>query len=386
MADPSAPAPLPPQRPSSGPPRRGKAWLRQLLPAEPKRRLRTVQTLVACSFSVASIAFLVFAGLAGFTASATVLLWSAITLGGSLGFYLVIRTGWSERLSDPSMTIAQMVYATCACAVIYTQVGALRGAIPVLLMVVMMFGMFALPTRRVIGVCLFALLAFAAAMAQTTLLHPEVAPAAVEWGHFLMLATVMPAVAVLAERLRHMRRRLHDQKRDLAKALHEIELLASRDSLTGLFNRRWIEDMLQREMVRCERSGSRLAFALLDIDHFKRVNDQHGHACGDAVLVAFGQTIQAKVRSTDAVARWGGEESVLLMPDTDLPNAGLVAERLRSATEGLAVAHGERSLRISVSIGLTEYRLGESSAALAQRADEALYAAKAGGRNRVVTR
>jgi diguanylate cyclase (GGDEF)-like protein len=366
-------------------PRRGRARLPRLLPVDPKRRLRTVQTLVACSFSVASIAFLVFAGLAGFSTIATVLLWSAITLGGSLGFYLAIRTGWSERLRDPSMTISQMVYATTACAVIYTQVGALRGAIPVLLMVVMMFGMFALPTRKVIGVCLFALLAFAGAMALAHLRHPDVAPAAVEWGHFLMLATVMPAVAVLAERLRHMRRRLHDQKRDLAQALHEIELLASRDSLTGLSNRRWLEELLQREMARCERSGSRLAFALLDIDHFKRVNDQHGHACGDAVLVAFGQTILNKVRTTDAVARWGGEEFVLVMPDTDLSNAALVAERLRGATEGLVVQHGEQSLSITVSIGLTEFRSGESSAALAQRADEALYAAKAGGRNRVVT-
>ena len=384
MANLPVSAPLQPPSSPPGPPRQRASGLR-LLPAEPKRRLRTVQTLVACSFSVASIAFLVFAGLAGFSSQGAVALWSVITLGGSLGFYLAIRTGWSERLRDPSMTISQMVYATTACAVIYTQVGALRGAIPVLLMVVMMFGMFALPTRRVIGVCLFALLAFAVAMALTTLQHPDLAPAAVEWGHFLMLATAMPAVAVLAERLRHMRRRLHDQKRDLAKALHEIELLASRDSLTGLFNRRWLEDLLQREMARCERSDSRLAFALLDIDHFKSVNDRYGHACGDAVLVAFGQTILAKVRATDAVARWGGEEFVLVMPDTDLSNAGLVAERLRSAIEQLTVQHDEVSLRITVSIGLTDFRPGESSAALAQRADEALYAAKAQGRNRVVT-
>jgi len=357
-----------------------------LLPAEPKRRLRTVQTLVAGGFSVASIAFLQFAGWTGFASPMTMALWSLVTLGGSVGFYLAIRTGWSERLRDPSMTIAQMVYATSACALVYMHVGALRGAILVLLMVVMMFGMFALPTRRVIGVCLFALLVFAAAMAITAHRQPEVASAAVEWGHFLMLATAMPAVAVLAERLRHMRRRLHDQKRELAEALHEIELLASRDSLTGLFNRRWLEELLQREMARSERSGSPMAFALLDIDHFKRFNDQHGHACGDAVLVAFGQTILAKVRSTDAIARWGGEEFVLVMPDTDLTNAGLVAERLRSAIEDLTVLHDGVTQRVTMSVGLTEFQAGESSAALAQRADEALYAAKAGGRNRIVKR
>ena len=375
---------LPPSSPLKPTHRSG--WAAWLLPQDAKRRLRTEQTAVAGLFSIASIGFLQYAGWAGYASLLVVQLWSLVTLGGSVGFFLAIRSGWSERLKDPSLTIAQMVYAISACAMAYMHTGPVRGALVTLLMVVMMFGMFALSTRKVLAVGLFALTMFALAMTVSAYRQPQVVPAAVEWGHFIMLALAMPAVAVLAERLKRLRRRLQDQKRELRQALDEIHQMATHDSLTGLMNRHCLDELLDKEIRRSARSGARLCLALIDLDHFKRINDQHGHACGDEVLRAFARDVGQKVRITDALGRWGGEEFVLLMPDVDLPRARAGAERLRRELEQLAIVHGTSTIHVTLSAGVVELQDGEAAEALINRADQALYEAKSRGRNTVLAR
>lgn len=375
---------LPPSSPLK--PTHSSGWAAWLLPQDAKRRLRTEQTAVAGLFSIASIGFLQYAGWAGYASLLVVQLWSLVTLGGSVGFFLAIRSGWSERLKVPSLTIAQMAYAISACAMAYMHTGPVRGALVTLLMVVMMFGMFALSTRKVLAVGLFALAMFALAMTVSAYRHPQVAPAAVEWGHFIMLAMAMPAVAVLAERLKRLRRRMQDQKRELRQALDEIHQMATHDSLTGLMNRRCLDDLLDKEIRRSARSGARLCLALIDLDHFKRINDQHGHACGDEVLRVFARDVGQKVRITDALGRWGGEEFVLLMPDVDLPRARAGAERLRRELEQLAIVHGTSTIHVTLSAGVVELQDGEAAEALVNRADQALYEAKSRGRNTVLAR
>jgi hypothetical protein len=326
---------LPPSSPLKPTHRSG--WAAWLLPQDAKRRLRTEQTAVAGLFSIASIGFLQYAGWAGYASLLVVQLWSLVTLGGSVGFFLAIRSGWSERLKDPSLTIAQMVYAFSACAMAYMHTGPVRGALVTLLMVVMMFGMFALSTRKVLAVGLFALTMFALAMTVSAYRQPQVVPAAVEWGHFIMLALAMPAVAVLAERLKRLRRRLQDQKRELRQALDEIHQMATHDSLTGLMNRRCLDELLDKEIRRSARSGARLCLALIDLDHFKRINDQHGHACGDEVLRAFARDVGQKVRITDALGRrrvraahaGRGPASCPRRRRTPAPRAGAVGHRAR---------------------------------------------------------
>ena len=154
------------------------------------------------------------------------------------------------------------------------------------------------------------------------------------------------------------------------------------DPLTGLYNRRYLDADLRRRVNAAAENGEGFAVALLDVDHFKRVNDTWGHAAGDAVLCNVAQQIRAFLRTGDLECRYGGEEFVIVLPATSLTDARLVAERLR-----LGVAAG-RSLpsteeTITASLGVAAWRPGEEPAALLHRADQALYAAKRGGRNRV---
>lgn len=161
--------------------------------------------------------------------------------------------------------------------------------------------------------------------------------------------------------------------------------LASTDELTGLPNRRHFVEALEREHARIRRFGKSAVLLMLDLDHFKRINDQYGHAAGDAVLVAFAETLRQHLRRTDLAGRLGGEEFAVLLPETEVEAACVLAERLREAVAGRAVEiEGIGAIGVTVSLGLA--RLGvldaRPEAALA-RADAALYRAKQGGRNRV---
>jgi diguanylate cyclase (GGDEF)-like protein len=125
--------------------------------------------------------------------------------------------------------------------------------------------------------------------------------------------------------------------------------------------------------------------AVLDIDWFKRVNDSHGHAAGDQVLRGFAQQALTAVRSTDVLARWGGEEFLLMLPDTELPAARQVLARMQAQVSALRLSVGATSLQVTFSAGLTVSRPGEPIAGAIARADQAMYAAKAAGRDRIVT-
>jgi two-component system cell cycle response regulator len=161
--------------------------------------------------------------------------------------------------------------------------------------------------------------------------------------------------------------------------------LALTDPLTGAYNRRYLMAHLDELMARTVDGHAGPALLMLDIDYFKRVNDTHGHAAGDVVLRDVVVRIQRNVRGFDLVARYGGEEFVVVMPDTGLPVATMVAERLRNmiADQAVSLGQGAGEIDVTVSIGIAVTREGggDTSAALLQRADKALYGAKAGGRN-----
>ena len=162
--------------------------------------------------------------------------------------------------------------------------------------------------------------------------------------------------------------------------VHEREQLARIDPVTGLVNRRGGEEVLQREASRAQRFGSRVSVALVDLDHFKQVNDRHGHGAGDEALRAVGQVIAAAMRGVDVPVRWGGDELLAILPATGLEGAKSFAERIRAQVEGLGeqVMHGS-----TLSVGVAELQPGEDWADAVRRADAKLYEAKDAGRNRV---
>ena len=176
------------------------------------------------------------------------------------------------------------------------------------------------------------------------------------------------------------REHLRRQKAELAQALEQIRQLATHDDLTGLLNRRAMLDRMQLEQRRSLRSGSPLLIAQLDIDHFKAVNDTHGHAAGDLVLQSFADTVRRNVRDTDVLARWGRRVCAAAVRH---PAADAVAlmERLRQAVQAMQVpvAQGGQPITVTVSIGLARHTPADPLAGTLERADQALYAAKAGG-------
>ena len=163
----------------------------------------------------------------------------------------------------------------------------------------------------------------------------------------------------------------------------QFEQAALSDALTGFRNRRWLDQTLPRIIQRQLHASEPLCLAIMDIDHFKRVNDGFGHAAGDAVLVQVGQLVRAKLRPADFAARIGGEEFALVLPQTSLKGAITAVERVREAIAGTAFDHDGRALpQVTVSLGLAELAPGVNSEQLLARADVALYAAKQSGRNR----
>lgn len=159
-----------------------------------------------------------------------------------------------------------------------------------------------------------------------------------------------------------------------------------RDALTGLYNRRFLEESLNREMARCKRNGAFFGVLMVDVDHFKRFNDTFGHDAGDSVLREVARTLQENTREGDIVCRYGGEEFVLVLPDTNREGAATRAERPLAAVRDLHVTHNGRALGlITASIGLAmSPRNGGTVKTIVQSADTALYAAKGAGRDRVV--
>ncbi len=161
--------------------------------------------------------------------------------------------------------------------------------------------------------------------------------------------------------------------------------LASRDELTGLFNRRHMSELLAQQRMACQRGGDRFAVALVDLDHFKRINDTHGHAVGDSVLRAFAEQANAASRSTDIVGRWGGEEFLVIYPRSTAHEAAQGAARLREhVAAAVVMTPSGQPLTFTVSIGVTEHLPPESIDALVERADRAMYQAKSQGRDRAV--
>ncbi len=171
---------------------------------------------------------------------------------------------------------------------------------------------------------------------------------------------------------------------ELQRANADLERLAATDGLTGIHNRRAFLDVLRRDIARARRNGSKLSVLLLDVDHFKKVNDTHGHQAGDAVLVAVAKTAVGTVRTADVVARYGGEEFVVLLSGTPREGALVVAERMRVSLQALKIEIGGVLIQITASFGLAELKPEDDPDLVLGRADAALYRAKETGRNRVV--
>ncbi|MCB9932810.1 MAG: GGDEF domain-containing protein [Planctomycetes bacterium] len=168
-------------------------------------------------------------------------------------------------------------------------------------------------------------------------------------------------------------------------AEERLRIQASTDDLTGLTNRRRMLEYINEELKRIRRSGRDATLVMADIDHFKQINDKHGHQCGDAVLVGVADELRAKLRSQDFIARWGGEEFLFLLPETDMTGAQIAAEKLREAISACEIEFDDRKLSVTMTFGIAPLDTGAGIDESISRADDALYRGKQAGRNRVMT-
>jgi diguanylate cyclase len=180
-----------------------------------------------------------------------------------------------------------------------------------------------------------------------------------------------------------LRKKLYRRSVQLSEAYKRIEELAELDELTGSFNRRSIMRMLDEEIARSERNGSPCSVALIDLDHFKRVNDTYGHPTGDEVLRTFAITMFANIRSVDRFGRYGGEEFLLVLPDLPNDGAARALDRLRAIVADLDWSAFSPGMQVTLSAGVATLNPDETTDNFLARADSALYAAKAQGRNRI---
>ena len=205
----------------------------------------------------------------------------------------------------------------------------------------------------------------------------------------LVLALAVLSLGMLALRqFANMRHRLEllvtERTQKLEEKTRELELQATHDNLTELFNRRYADDYLARELELCRRERRILTIALADVDLFKQINDLHSHATGDAVLRRVAAILRERCRANDVLARYGGEEFLLCLPGTDLRDARLLCDELRVAVERSNWAQLGLAASVTLSFGIADFRADVSPDRLLARADLRLYEAKHGGRNRVV--
>ena len=312
--------------------------------------------------------------------------WRA-AIDGSIGvvavvtlFYALFRSGLNERFGDPSLTTEQVGAAILLLAYIMYHAGPARTVLTPFYLVAMLFGVLRLNVRRMAMLALLALLAHATMLHVLYLGGTGVNPNAA-LAEFLVLAVVLPWFAVMGGYVNRLRARLSDSHRELQRAVDRIGELAIRDDLTGAYNRRYLMEALAREQSRADRLGAPFSLCLIDIDHFKSINDRFGHAAGDGVLKEFARLVPPELRAVDVYGRFGGEEFLVILPGTDTVGAQTCAERVRARTEATTFPGAGQ---VTATVGVATYAGKEPVGTLLARADKALYEGKNAGRNRVV--
>ena len=354
-----------------------------LLGRNEKQRRGTAMTAVAAIMMVCCSLVMRMLVLSGIMNMQLVLVWAALAPVGLMVALVLIRSGFSERFSDPALSQFQMVWALSFNAAAYAIAGPVRALVLPVLVIIVMFGIFSRERRETLLVMLYAMAVYTLAILATLYLDTPRPTTAMLLAHMTIVLVSLLAGTMMCLQVQSIRARLRKQKQKLESALQQIQEMAMRDHLTGLVNRRQMSELMDLELRRGERSGRPLLLAQLDIDHFKAINDTHGHAVGDLALKGFADTALAHVRNTDVLSRWGGEEFVLLLCDTQPCDAVALLERVRTAVQAYALPHGVVEIRMTVSIGWAQHHRGESLEETLQRADHALYDAKRNGRNRV---
>jgi len=315
----------------------------------------------------------------GFISGATFISVAAIVLGFVVLFYGIFRFGINQRFREPSLMLPQLTASLLIMlAVAYVERVTQMALVPFML-IAFSFGIFRLSTVSLIGLSLACLSAYLAIIVLRGQAEGYVHGFRTDLMQWCVLALTLPGMILVGKQIQNMRQLLRATKYQL----EHYEEKSARDELTGLYNRRQLQAELAQAKLHADTSGAPFSICLIDIDHFKEINDRNGHLVGDTILKDFSRTARESIRDTDILGRYGGDEFLLILPDTAIKGAVMHAERLRVYAHFLDFQKILVQKNISLSIGVTEYRSGEKITDLISRADSALYQSKQMGRNRV---
>lgn len=339
--------------------------------------------LMGLGASVMVLVLLFLSSLFGVLPFGAFLVTSLMMLLLVLGFFAVFRLGINKRFRDPSLTLAQIVASTLVLLYALSESPTGQGTLSLIYLVSFLFGVFRLSTPQLLGLTAFVSLSYAAILALQSYQPAEQVRLNQDILRWIVLTTVLMFFSIMGGYVSSLRKKLAEAHVGLEKALLRIENLAARDELTGVLNRRSLVDVLGRQKGRADRYGAGFSLLMVDIDHFKRVNDTYGHSAGDTVLTRFATAAAASLRQSDTFGRYGGEEFVAVLDQTNLEGACVVGERMCAMARRLQFEEVATSLRVTVSLGIAQYRTPEDWHAMIERADKALYRAKSGGRDRI---
>lgn len=360
-------------------------------PDEPQQQLRLKRFFTAFAAYGMNLSFVLACWWLGYFTPQNVTVYILLITLINLTVYALIRSGINKRFADPSMTTAQMIVATLSGLYLMYYADDFRSTFLLLGIAMLVFGMFRFKTRGFAVLAAFILLSYATVIALLLQFRPNEIQLKVEVLQWMALFVTLVQFTFLAGHIGNMRRKLHmnnleleKRNRDLEAALHRISEMAIHDELTGVYNRRHLMDKIAEEAERCARHGAPFSICVIDIDHFKHINDTYGHPAGDTVLQHVATMAASTLRQTDVFGRLGGEEFVAVLIDSPMEGAAISAERLRQKIEQLHIAEIDPALKVTVSIGIAQHERKSAPALTFKRADEALYRAKAAGRNRCV--
>lgn len=304
-----------------------------------------------------------------------------------LMFFIILRTQLPERLRDHHMVIEQLTIGSFYFGVAMIAAPEVSALLMMMPFVSFSFAALRLKTRAVfLGSLVLGLYTAAIVVMLGDSIALPAADGAQRALSGLWYLVTLAKVSFLGRHGAALRSMLNEQRVKLSDALAQVERLANHDELTGAMNRRAIMALLSDEQARLRRTGTPYAVALFDIDLFKQVNDRYGHLIGDVVLRRFSQQVAGAVRETDRLARFGGEEFLVLMPCTGNEDAVAAATRVREAVASVDWGTAAPGLAVTASAGVAVARTDETVEALLDRADKALYEAKNAGRNCIRSR
>jgi diguanylate cyclase (GGDEF)-like protein len=344
-----------------------------------KQNLRLRRFMLASVFSILYLLVLAVFYTQGKIDRETLFEACAIVATVIVGFSIVFRLGFNLRFSDPSLTVLQLLAAVFTMLFVVYRAPDSRLAFTAFFFVALMFGMLRCSGMKLAVLGLVSLAAFVLVIWRRYGNNHDAEMLRLDMLQFVVIATTFPWFVFIGGRVKQLQRDLLD----VNIKLEDIEDKARFDDLTGVYNRRALMVAMEGSKQWANATGEPFSICVIDLDFFKRYNDELGHLTGDRVLQAFAQAVRHGLRSMDVFARYGGEEFVQILPHTALAGAILDAERLRNRINNLDMPFARTMGPLTVSVGVAQYRPGETIVQTFARADAALYKAKQLGRNRV---